>query len=238
MDDRRLNILGSLTSIAGFLLSLVLLLIGHPTAAAFAVGGLALAWCTWATLSILSLQRASRLVSTPPHHVKEAPKFSLVMGEARRVDALDKKFRIPSDVLTWNAGTLLFWTDLSEEIAHAEQNRYIFSYTTDTNDASNHPDGFLLAHWGKSSQWQFRFYHDPAERKTNCISFHNAPNTLGIHMVAIRWCEREGFCDLTLDGGSHLANDIFCGVGPVGRMRVTKRSTLEVGRTTGTEVSR
>jgi hypothetical protein len=202
MNGKHINVIVAAVGVVSGAITIGLFLTDHLKTALVVGGALGVGWCFWVTLSIVSLLKRvhERHLGPDPVGMPE-PKFKLCMGEARRIDSKERKSHIPSDILRWKAGTLLFWVDLHDELAHSEGNRYIFSYTTNVLNDSGHPDGFYLQHRGGTTHWYFLFYHDPAEAKDNRVVFDNSPDTLGIKLVAIRWCEREGFCDFTIDAG-------------------------------------
>jgi len=129
------------------------------------------------------------------------PKLAMGDGSARRVDSKNRKFRIPAEILAWNTATIVFWVRLDDEIASSTHNRYLFSYTTDNNDESGHPNSFYLVHQGGTNAWKLKFFRRPDQNERNSISFANGSNTLGTRMFTIRWCAREGWCDLLIDAG-------------------------------------
>lgn len=212
MKDSRLQTAGAVASILGVLTPIVLYLYKQPVIAQWVGIALFAIWCVWVTVSLIGLKTRTRRPGNVEVPAILEPSHDLSGSHTIMMDERNKKCRVSSDILNWPRGTVVFWVNLSDEIANSAGNRYLFSYTTNTNDASGHPDGFYLLHHGGTDKWDFQFYHSPARDKgTNKIVFRNAPNTLGVRLVTIRWNAEERTCELMLDAGRSFAKSLAIG---------------------------
>jgi hypothetical protein len=159
---------------------------------------------------IINIVRALGRVDGRPIRVAGGAKHELSVGQVHWVHELKQRFQLSSCILDSAEATFLFWTNLHDELAEGEHNRYLVGYTTDADDISGHPDAFYFRHtgWKPDSglipQWVFRFYRIEADKGHNSIVFDDAPNRRGIHLITIRWSKNERFCELLLDAGRTL----------------------------------
>lgn len=230
----KLQILGSISSILGLSLTLVLFLAGDPIAAAILGATVVLAWGVWVTISIQKLKTALRGDAVHQASSVPAPRYQYAPDWAVRIDANSKKFRIPSNILAWDAATLLFWVNLDREICNSSGNRYLFSYTTNARDDSGYPNGFYFYHPGGTTHWTFRFHREPSQKNANYIQFDNAPNTTGVCLIAIRWCEQlDSATWQSSMKGCLFKNEPFCPTGTPGHKRASTKSISAVGGIVG-----
>jgi hypothetical protein len=180
-------------------------------------------WGLWVTVKIISLEKRNgsilsgdesfcsnhHLPSLPPKDlIPYNPKFHFFEENPITIDNLKKKVKIPSEFLTWNKFTILFWVKITEEFLNSRNNRYLFSYTTDPNskkDRPIYPNAFFLGILGGTLNWRFVVKGpDPSNEKVMRFSSHEGLK--GWKLFSIRWETHTETIKLSIDGGRVYAN--------------------------------
>ncbi len=128
------------------------------------------------------------------------------------IDASAARIQIEPDFLDWETFSMLFWVRVTQDFIDTKRNRYIFSYTTDTDtqDKEHYANGFYFGIRG--SNWEFAIKGSDPQNKT-LINFPPSEVSEGWNLFSIRWNEssREIKLDIThADSNTRLVSKEKC----------------------------
>jgi hypothetical protein len=189
------SILGLVVAVlGGFLTPFLASLIG--------IGLAFVGWMGWVTISLLrALSRSEEPSVKKPMPTAALPYdsyYSAFVDDSVRVEKPYQKAKLPSSFLAWPRFSMLFWVRVTEEFFRSHNNRYLFSYTTDTADSSGYPNAFFLGIVGGS--WRF-VIKGAVPTDSAQIDFASANNLLGWKLIAVRWNGVKKHLDFCIDAG-------------------------------------
>jgi len=183
----------------------------NPFAASIAgVAVMLLSWMAWITARILGTvsrqdAKAQKTIVLTSDSIPYTPYYTDFSTQIVMVDTIFKKTKIPANFLDWPKFTIIFWVEITEAFFRTHNNRYLFSYTTNVNDSSGHPNRFSLGLLGRSPEWRFVVKGSDPKNETN-ISFSSSHNLLGWKLFSITWNKGKNKLDFSIDGG-HVFQD-------------------------------
>jgi len=164
-------------------------------------------WLGWITYSLIRIsrrfqeeQKASVAVISGEDTISYDPVFHELQERTLLINSKTRKIKIPADFLGWEKFTILFWVRTTEEYFASRNYRYIFSYTSNTANASKHPDSFYLGVKGGETTWRFNVSgENPANLES--MTWGSGSNLLGWKLFAIRWNSNNSELSLLIDAG-------------------------------------
>ena len=179
-------------------------------------------WVIWVTIKIvrfdkLILSERSKQETRIPENVDKAlipklpdqalfpyqPKFHFLDKSPIRIDHPTNKIKTPSDFLKWDRFTIIFWVKITEDFFSSQNNRYLFSYTTDPTtrkNESNYPNAFFLGILGGKFDWRFIVKGSDPKNETK-IMFSSHEGLKGWKMFSIRWYSPTRTLKICIDSG-------------------------------------
>lgn len=184
-------------------------------------------WVIWVTIKILrfenellSKKRESELLirkgadkelnprNSIPNLLPYHPKFHFLDNAPIRIDQPTKKVKIPPDFLTWDRFTIIFWVKITDDFFNSYNNRYLFSYTTDSitrKNEDNYPNAFFLGILGGKLDWRFIIKGNDPKKETK-ITFSSHEGLKGWKMFSVRWYSSNRKLRLSIDAGKVYNN--------------------------------
>lgn len=204
----KINLASLGVAILGILMGVIGGLINTFVGSLAAVAICVLSWMVWVTARLVLARPAEKHPKTillSSHSLPYTAFYSSLQDQIVSADSEYKKVKIPAVFLTWPRFTLLFWAEITEEFFKTHRNRYLFCYTTNTSDASGHPNAFYLRLVGKSTTWQFVIKGSDSSKQTR-FTFSSSQNLLGWKLFCVRWNKNEQKVDFSIDAG-HVFQD-------------------------------
>jgi hypothetical protein len=107
------------------------------------------------------------------------------------IDTCEARIKIEPDFLDWEAFSMLFWVRITQNFINTQNNRYLFSYTTDTTDTEDkehYPNGFYfgIRESDPGYNWEFAVKGPDPQNKT-LINFPPSEVSEDWSLFSIRW---------------------------------------------------
>ena len=197
-------------SAIGLLIALLSGLINPFVASIIGVVVLVLFWMAWITSKIIASgsgqeTKDQKTIVLTTNSIPYTPYYADFTTHIVKVDNIYKKSKIPAAFLDWPKFTIIFWAEITEDFFQTHNNRYLFSYTTNVNDISKHPNQFSLGIMGRTPEWKFVIKGSDPKNETS-ITFSSSHILLGWKLFSIRWNKDKGKLDFSIDGG-HVFQD-------------------------------
>jgi hypothetical protein len=197
-------------SAIGLLIAVLSGLINPFTASIIGVAVLILVWMAWITSRILAIEsrqntKEQKTIVLTSDSIPYKPYYTDLATEIVKIDNIYKKTKIPAAFLDCPKFTIIFWAEITEAFFHTHNNRYLFSYTTNVNDISGHPNRFSLGLLGRSPEWKFVIKGSDPKNET-IITFNSSHILLGWKLFSIIWNKDKSKLDFSIDGG-HVFHD-------------------------------
>jgi hypothetical protein len=197
----RISAAGLIASILGLAVAVLAGLLTPLLGSLIGIALLLVVWMGWVTVRLLAPLR-----SEEPSVRKHAPTevlpydsyYSAFVDHVVRVDKSYQKAKLPSSFLAWPRFSMLFWVMVTEEFFRSHNNRYLFSYMTDTADSSGYPNAFFMGIVGGT--WRF-VVKGAVPADSTQMNFASANNLLGWKLIAVRWNGDKKHLDLCIDAG-------------------------------------
>lgn len=166
-----------------------------------------LVWLAWMTQSLLRVERqlqseqeTSVAVISSHDTFAHDPVFHELEKRTLLINSKTQKIKLPAGFLGWEKFTILFWVKTTEAFFESRNNRYLFSYTSNTANASKHPDSFYLGIKGSSTTWRFNMSGEDPANLLN-MTWGSGANLLGWKLFSIRWNLSNSELTLMIDAG-------------------------------------
>lgn len=165
-------------------------------------------WMGWVTVRILAIEKvidsarlSSHFAPNESTRVDPAPEQIFFEPDKTLVDSLKKKIKFQPKFLEQPQFTLLFWVNITEDFFESENNRYLFSYTTNPDDTLGYPNAFYLQKQGGSMSWRLMVKGSEPQNQTEFLFSTNAA-LRGWKLFSVRWNEAERTLYFDIDAGS------------------------------------
>ena len=118
------------------------------------------------------------------------PQTILLDAEPSHIDRIEDKLVIKPDFLDWEAFSMLFWVQITQDFINTKENRYLFLYTTDPKDKAkkeeSYPNGLYFGM--RFSQWELAI-KGPDPQHEMLITFPKSEVGDGWNMFLVR-CDK------------------------------------------------
>jgi len=163
------------------------------------------AWITWKSLRGMAAPPEpdnvrQTIVASGPSLPGNEPALQELRNEVLLIDHQTKKIRLPADFLDWPSFSLVLWVKVTEKFYDADNNRYLFAYTSNASSQSGHPNSFFAGIETGGLQWRLIIKGENPKNET-AIRFASGHNLLGWKLFSIRWNRARNVLDFSVDAG-------------------------------------